>query len=68
MTNICAAFSAQTWGLKTPALASLHDIAGSESLVTANDLNNGREVTHAYNKNNNAAVGVERRYLYANTD
>jgi hypothetical protein len=37
-------------------------------LVSPNDLNNGREVTRAYNKNNNAAVGVERRYLYANTE
>jgi hypothetical protein len=37
-------------------------------LVGSNDLNDGRELTRAYNKNNNAAVGVERRYLYASTE
>ena len=32
------------------------------------DMNNGQHLTRAYNKNNNAAVGQERRYLYADTE
>jgi hypothetical protein len=35
--------------------------------IRPRDLNNGRRRTRVYNKNNNVALGKEKRYLYATT-
>jgi hypothetical protein len=35
--------------------------------VPPRDMNYGRSLTRAYNKNNNVAYGREKRYLYADT-
>jgi hypothetical protein len=39
----------------------------SSIYIRPRDLENGRRRTRAYNKNNNVAYGVEKRYLYATT-
>lgn len=39
----------------------------SSIYIRRRDLNNGRQRTRIYNKNNNVALGKEKRYLYAST-
>jgi hypothetical protein len=36
--------------------------------LSPTDLDDGRDLTRIRNKNNNATLGTERRYLFADTD